>query len=282
MRKIVLIVFASLFIYGCGGSSVDSGNLNDNSESAAINNVNKSVAANSNAEIIAAKESNPAAQNQINYSCDNAFTVEASYLDDYGKVKLRISQNNKMKNELTLSRVASPSGVKFGEKQNSWWVEDLSASLLNYNNVVIGDCVIVLMPKDSESQTDSEKQTVSEKSVSPETIRKYVGKTATQAGLKENDQINGRMRKLMKNDFARMKKDWEFEETIDYNENVAFLSGCKRSSCGENISLVFYDVKNDNINVYRRLDGKIKTYFEKGKIKLPTSFEGQVGLLKLN
>lgn len=278
MRKIVLIVFASLFIYGCGGSSVDSGNLNDNSESAAINNVNKSVAANSNAEIIAAKESNPAAQNQITYTCANNFTVDATYLNDFAKVSLKINQNGQSKGRVVLPREVSASGIKFGDGKNVWWTKEKAAFFTQNDKIVFDKCA----EQANVNQADSTGKTISEKSVDPNTIRNYVGKTVSEAGLKDNKQVNARLQKLLKGDFARMKKDWEFEETIDYSQNVAFANGCKKDNCADNIYLVFYDVKKDNINVYHRTGGKIKTYFEKGKIDLPPSFEGQVGLLKLN
>ena len=282
MKKVIIIIFASLFIYGCGSADVDSENSNNNSASAVVNNVNSSVQANKTAEIIAAKEKNPAAQNQISYNCDNNVAVDALYVNDFGKVALKISQNGQTKGELSLPREASASGVKFGNDKNVWWTKGKTAFFTEDGKTIFENCREKSAPKVTENQTDFNTQTDFVKNIDPETIRNYVGRTATQAGLKDNEKVDERMRKLMKNDFARMKKNWEVEEGIDYNENVAFLNGCKRSNCADDIYLVFYDVKKDNINVYHRTGGKIKTYFEKGKINLPPSFEAQIGLLKLN
>ena len=277
-----MIVFASLFIYGCGGANVDSENLNNNSESAAINNVNKSVEANNNAEIAVVKESNPAAQNQINYSCSNDFSVEANYFDDYAKVLIVVYQNGQPKDQLNLSRIVSADGIKFSDDKNVWWTKGKTALFTQNNKILFDKCAEKSAEQTNANQADYSEKTFSAKIVDPNTIRNYVGKTVSQAGLKNNKQVNARLQKLLKGDFQAMKKDWEFEETIDYNQNVAFANGCKKDNCADNIYLVFYDMKNDNINVYHRINGKIKTYFEKGEIDLPPSFEGQVGLLKLN
>ena len=277
-----MIVFASLFIYGCGGASVNSENWNNNSESSAINNVNKAVAANNNSEIIAAKKSNPNAQNQMVYSCSNDFSVEANYLDDYAKVLMVVYQNDQPKSQLNLPRVFSADGIKFSDDKNVWWMKGKTAFFTQNNKILFDKCAEKPAEQTNVNQAASTEKASAEKLFDPNTVRDYVGKTVSQSGLKKNEKVNQRFQKLMKADFAQMKKDWEFEEAIDYNQNVAFASGCKKDNCADNISLVFYDVKNDNINVYRRLNGKIKTYLEKGKINLPPSFEGQIGLLKLN
>ncbi|MCC7307975.1 MAG: hypothetical protein IT173_10435 [Acidobacteria bacterium] len=100
-------------------------------------------------------------------------------------------------------------------------------------------------------------------------LKRSVGKTAAEIGLWENDAITARLEKLLGADYPAMKQTWQTQTPIEAEGSVLSLTGCENNNCGDNQYLMYIDTVNNNINVYRFKDGKMKTYTEKGEIKLP-------------
>lgn len=103
-------------------------------------------------------------------------------------------------------------------------------------------------------------------------LKKMKDKTATDIKLWSNSAISQRLEKMMGKDYQTMKKFWSVESPLEVEGNVLRLTGCEAHNCGGNQYEIFMDAENDNINVYHILDETLKSYKEKGEIKLPKKF----------
>ncbi|MCC6329521.1 MAG: hypothetical protein IT174_13480 [Acidobacteria bacterium] len=113
-------------------------------------------------------------------------------------------------------------------------------------------------------------------------LKRSVGKTAAEIGLWENDAITARLEKLLGADYPAMKQNWQTQTPIEAEGSVLSLTGCENNNCGDNQYLMYVDTAANNINVYRFKDGKMKTYTEKGEIKLPQSLAKDLETTKQN
>lgn len=107
-------------------------------------------------------------------------------------------------------------------------------------------------------------------------LKRAKGKYPAEIKLLENAEMDGRLNKLLGKDFAAMKAHWNVENPIEIESRVFMASGCEAHNCGANHYLLFVDMPTDNINVFHIEDGKTKHYFEKGEIKLPPKFAGEL------
>ncbi len=132
--------------------------------------------------------------------------------------------------------------------------------------------------KDSISQTNqvenhSAKNDSPTKSENPlVSLKKMKDKTASEIKLWSNKEIGPRLEKLMGADYLAMKKFWGVETPLEVEGDVLMLTGCEPHNCGSNQYIIFIDTAGDNINVHHILDESLKSYQEKGEIKLPKKF----------
>ena len=108
-------------------------------------------------------------------------------------------------------------------------------------------------------------------------LKRSVGKTAAEIGLWENDAITARLE-----NYPAMKQNWQTQTPIEAEGSVLSLTGCENNNCGDNQYLMYVDTAANNINVYRFKDGKMKTYTEKGEIKLPQGLAKDLETTKQN
>ena len=113
-------------------------------------------------------------------------------------------------------------------------------------------------------------------------LKRSVGKTAAEIGLWENNEITARLEKLLGADYTSMKQNWQTQTPIEAEGSVLSLTGCENNNCGGNQYLMYVDTANNNINVYRFKDGKMKTYSEKGAIELPKGLAKDLETTKQN
>jgi hypothetical protein len=106
-------------------------------------------------------------------------------------------------------------------------------------------------------------------------LKKMKNKTATEIKLWSNKEIAGRLEKMMGKDFREMKEVWSVETPMEVEGDILMLSGCEAHNCGPNYYLIFIDTAADNINVHHILDDQLKSYKEKGEIKLGKKFTEQ-------
>ena len=108
------------------------------------------------------------------------------------------------------------------------------------------------------------------------TLKKSVGKYPYEVKLLENPELKPRLSKLLGNDWADMKTNWNVETPIEIDGSILKASACQAHNCAANNYVMFVDLDSDNINVYHVVEDKgTKTYFEKGKIVLPKKFEDE-------
>ena len=107
-------------------------------------------------------------------------------------------------------------------------------------------------------------------------IKKSVGKYPYEIKLLENEEMKGRLQKLLGKDFAGMKANWNVETPIEIENDIMMASGCEQHNCGANMYLMFVDLKDDNINVFHVNEDGTKHYFESGEIALPKKFADEV------
>lgn len=104
------------------------------------------------------------------------------------------------------------------------------------------------------------------------TLKKAVGKYPSDIKLLEIAEINARLKRLLGKDFADMKTNFNVEIPNELQGDIFKAEACQAHNCGSNRYMIFFDLKNDNINVFHVEDEVPKTFFEHGEIKLPTKF----------
>lgn len=148
---------------------------------------------------------------------------------------------------------------KFGSFENT---KSLDTSNKTNNNIAASNKSN--RPSNQESTPKSESPLVA--------LKKMKGKYQYEIKLWSNPEIGQRLEKMMGKDYAAMKKFWNVETPLDIEGNILRLTGCEAHNCGGNQYEIFMDAENDNINVYHILNETLKSYKEKGEIKLPKKF----------
>lgn len=103
-------------------------------------------------------------------------------------------------------------------------------------------------------------------------LKKMKDKTASDIKLWSKPEVSQRLEKLMGKDYQTMKKFWGVETPMEVEGDILRLTGCEAHNCGSNQYIIFIDTANDNINVHHILEQSLKSYNEKGEIKLPKKF----------
>ncbi|MBK8625853.1 MAG: hypothetical protein IPN86_09915 [Saprospiraceae bacterium] len=105
----------------------------------------------------------------------------------------------------------------------------------------------------------------------------YVGKKPTEVQLFSKSDLLKRIEKLLGEDFADFKADWNNESAIMKDGEILYFVGCKATACAENKYFIMLDLTDNNINVIQIKNGRPRS-FEEGAVigmpeKLATDFE---------
>jgi len=111
-------------------------------------------------------------------------------------------------------------------------------------------------------------ETVKEVVLTQNILTKNVGKYPTDIKLFEDKELTDRLKKLMGADYDEMVKNFNVVSPIKAENEVYRANGCMQHNCPGYYAFIYFDAKNDNLNVLIDRDGKVKEYAEKGKIEV--------------
>ncbi|PKF73748.1 hypothetical protein [Chryseobacterium sp. PMSZPI] len=140
------------------------------------------------------------------------------------------------------------------------------------------DSLNTAMPKDSTtvSKVDSTSTTTPSKSpIADNVITKNVGKYPHEIKLFEDKGIADRLKKLVGNQYDEMIKNFNVESPIVSEDGIYKLHGCKQHDCPGYSTSIYFDSKNDNLNVSIDKNEKITDFAEKGKISVSESLKSK-------
>ena len=110
----------------------------------------------------------------------------------------------------------------------------------------------------------------------------YEGKYAQQEKLFDNESLANRLRNLERFNYDAMKERWNTETPIVIEDGILHMSGCKAHDCPSSAYDFFWDIENDNINIFNFRGNMLKIYDEKGWIELPPGFAREMEIKKSN
>lgn len=133
---------------------------------------------------------------------------------------------------------------------------------------VNGDTLATVVPNDSVTtpKTDSMATAVPSAPAPDNIITKNVGKYPHDIKFFEDKSITERLKKLVGAQYDEMVKNFNVESPVASENGIYKLTGCKQHDCPGYATSIFYDAKNDNLNVSIDKNGKIADFAEKGKI----------------
>ncbi|WP_347218595.1 hypothetical protein [Chryseobacterium sp.] len=139
------------------------------------------------------------------------------------------------------------------------------------------DTLATVMPKDSTAapKADSIKSAAPSTASTIEAITKNDGKYPHDIKLFEDKSLAERLKKLTGKDYDEMVKNFDVESPIVSEDGIYKLHGCKQHDCPGYATSVYYDSKNDNLNVSIDKNGKITEFAEKGKITVPKALDSK-------
>ncbi|ROI01832.1 hypothetical protein EGI16_16150 [Chryseobacterium sp. G0240] len=97
-------------------------------------------------------------------------------------------------------------------------------------------------------------------------ITKNVGKYPHEIKFFEDKNITERLKKLVGAQYDEMVKFFNVESPVTSENEIYKLNGCKQHDCPGYSTTIYYDSKNDNLNVSIDKNGKVTDFAEKGKI----------------
>ncbi len=106
-----------------------------------------------------------------------------------------------------------------------------------------------------------------------EFVEKWNGKTAMDAGMFEDSTLEKRLEDLLGSEYSFFKENWNVQTPIEKEQNIYSASGCKQNDCSSYYSVVYFDVKNNNINVLIRRGIHSRLFTENGEIILPAKMK---------
>ncbi|WP_431612082.1 hypothetical protein [Chryseobacterium sp. 'Rf worker isolate 10'] len=142
---------------------------------------------------------------------------------------------------------------------------------------VSSDTLATVTPKDSVSapKSDSIAALPPSASGSQNIITKNVGKYPHDIKFFEDKSITERLKKLAGSQYDEMVKNFNVESPITSENGIYKLTGCKQHDCPGYATSIFYDAKNDNLNVSIDKNGKATEFAEKGKITVSESLKAK-------
>ncbi|UHO37465.1 hypothetical protein H5J24_17415 [Chryseobacterium capnotolerans] len=137
------------------------------------------------------------------------------------------------------------------------------------------DSLATVQPKDSvvAPKTDSASVAAPSKTAAVEIITKNDGKYPHDVKLFEDKNLTERLKKLVGKDYDEMIKNFNVESPIVSEGGIYKLHGCKQHDCPGYATFVYYDSKNDNLNVSIDKNGKATEFAEKGKITISKTLD---------
>lgn len=138
------------------------------------------------------------------------------------------------------------------------------------------DTLATAMPKDSVS-TPKNDSVASPSSASGATniITKNVGKYPHDIKFFEDRIITERLKKLVGTQYDEMVKNFNVESPVTSENEIYKLTGCKQHDCPGYATSIYYDAKNDNLNVSIDKNAKATDFAEKGKITVSESLKAK-------
>jgi len=131
------------------------------------------------------------------------------------------------------------------------------------------DTLATVMPKDSViTKNDSAASPPPSAQAPDNSITKNVGKYPHDIKLFEDKSITERLKKLAGTQYDEMVKNFNVESPITSENGIYKLSGCKQHDCPAYATHIYYDAKNDNLNISIDKNGKVTDFAEKGKITI--------------
>ncbi|MBL3548316.1 MULTISPECIES: hypothetical protein [unclassified Chryseobacterium] len=139
------------------------------------------------------------------------------------------------------------------------------------------DTLATVMPKDSTGipKTDSAAVPSQVTASTDNIITKNVGKYPHDIKLFEDKSLTERLKKVVGPEYAEMVKFFNVESRIVSENGIYKLDGCKQHDCPGYSTSIYYDVKNDNLNVAIDKNGKVSDFAEKGKITVSETLKAK-------
>ncbi|PIF44557.1 hypothetical protein CLU96_1533 [Chryseobacterium sp. 52] len=106
-------------------------------------------------------------------------------------------------------------------------------------------------------------------------ITKNAGKYPHDIKLFEDKSFADRVKKLAGAQYGEMLKNFNVETPIVSENGIYKVTGCKQHDCPGYSTSIFYDAKNDNLNVSIDKNGKIADFAEKGKITVTDALKSK-------
>lgn len=113
-------------------------------------------------------------------------------------------------------------------------------------------------------------------------IENWNGKTAREAGMFEDTLLVKRLENLLGNEYQYFQENWNVQTPIVKEEQIYAATGCKQNDCPSYYSIVYFDVKNNNINVLIKRGTHYKLFTEKGEIPLPAEMKKDQNIIREN
>ncbi len=142
---------------------------------------------------------------------------------------------------------------------------------------VSSDTLATVLPEDSVTtpKTDSTAAAAPSASVPDNIITQNVGKYPHDIKFFEDKGISERLKKLAGSQYDEMVKNFNVESPVTSENGIYKLTGCKQHDCPGYATSIYYDAKNDNLNVSIDKNGKITDFAEKGKITVSESLKAK-------
>ncbi|NML71030.1 hypothetical protein HHL23_14665 [Chryseobacterium sp. RP-3-3] len=138
------------------------------------------------------------------------------------------------------------------------------------------DSLATTMPKDSVTTPKTDSVTSTPATASTDNIlTKNTGKYPNDIKLFEDKSFANRVKKLTGAQYDEMLKNFNVESPIVSENGIYKVTGCKQHDCPGYLTSIFYDSKNDNLNVSIDKNGKVADFAEKGKITVTEALKSK-------
>ncbi|CAM2971266.1 hypothetical protein DRF59_09800 [Chryseobacterium flavum] len=159
----------------------------------------------------------------------------------------------------------------------SLFVVSCKKEIKTESSVSSTDTLTTAMPEDSVStpKNDSVASPPPSAPAPDNIITKNVGKYPHDIKFFEDKSISERLKKLAGSQYDEMVKNFNVESPIASENGIYKLTGCKQHDCPGYSTSIYYDAKNDNLNVSIDKNGKVTDFAEKGKITVSESLKSK-------
>lgn len=137
------------------------------------------------------------------------------------------------------------------------------------------DTLATVMPKDSAAMPKTDSASASSTAVTENIITKNVGKYPHDIKLFEDKSITERLKKLVGTQYDEMVKNFDVESPITSENGIYKLTGCKQHDCPGYSTDIYFDSKDNNLNVLIDQNGKLTDFSEKKKITVTKSLKAK-------